>query len=324
MTLNLARSLGVLQALSDAQSFLFEERQRLLALQAENDELKLQELEDRKRIQHLLSMTTPLEQEVGREAAAQAETTVVWRLCGLVVCMQVNALARPFPPRARQQRVLAIITLPPTPATAAAQVGYVQQGLPSAVTHYPSSSAPSGQPQQQGQQPQQHGGRQAASGERVLRTVFLPTANADALLLKIESLQAQLQEQVCGGSGGEEGVRETRIRWMAAGALPIHGAWVCECAAGASFACLCLACPFMPPHFFHACSCPHTACMPALAHTQKQLGEERVASLLADRKLREQEEARHRAAFNAQVCQATAAASSAAQRAGAMAASTRP
>lgn len=52
------------QALSDAQAFLFEERQRLLALQAENDELKLQELQDRKRIQHLLAMTQPLEQEI--------------------------------------------------------------------------------------------------------------------------------------------------------------------------------------------------------------------------------------------------------------------
>ena len=40
-----------IQALSDAHAFLFEERQRLLALQAENDELRLQEIEDRKRIQ---------------------------------------------------------------------------------------------------------------------------------------------------------------------------------------------------------------------------------------------------------------------------------
>jgi len=39
------------QALSDAHAFLFEERQRLLTLQAENDELRLQEIEDRKRIQ---------------------------------------------------------------------------------------------------------------------------------------------------------------------------------------------------------------------------------------------------------------------------------
>jgi hypothetical protein len=43
------------QALSDAHAFLFEERQRLLASQAENDDLRLQEIEDRKRIQQLLN-----------------------------------------------------------------------------------------------------------------------------------------------------------------------------------------------------------------------------------------------------------------------------
>lgn len=42
------------QALSDAHNFLFDERQRLLALQAENDELRLQEIQDRKNIHQLL------------------------------------------------------------------------------------------------------------------------------------------------------------------------------------------------------------------------------------------------------------------------------
>jgi coiled-coil domain-containing protein 77 len=53
-----------LQALSDAQQFLFEERERLLLLQAENDELKLQEVQDRQRIQQLLAMTQPIEQTI--------------------------------------------------------------------------------------------------------------------------------------------------------------------------------------------------------------------------------------------------------------------
>ncbi|GLC41905.1 hypothetical protein PLESTB_001046000 [Pleodorina starrii] len=43
------------KALSDAHNYLFDERQRLLALQAENDELRLQELQDRKTIQQLLA-----------------------------------------------------------------------------------------------------------------------------------------------------------------------------------------------------------------------------------------------------------------------------
>eukprot|EP00887_Chlorella_sp_A99_P000203 scaffold13.g203.t1 len=52
------------KALSDAHTFLFEERERLLKLQAENDQHKLQEMEDRKRIKQLLSLTRPTEQTV--------------------------------------------------------------------------------------------------------------------------------------------------------------------------------------------------------------------------------------------------------------------
>ncbi|CAG9461345.1 unnamed protein product [Pedinophyceae sp. YPF-701] len=47
------------KALSDAHALLFEERQRVLTLQAENDDLRIQEAEDRKRIQHLLGMAHP-------------------------------------------------------------------------------------------------------------------------------------------------------------------------------------------------------------------------------------------------------------------------
>ena len=47
------------KALSDAHAYLFEERERLLKIQTENDELKLQEAEDRHRIQHLLGLLNP-------------------------------------------------------------------------------------------------------------------------------------------------------------------------------------------------------------------------------------------------------------------------
>ena len=36
---------------------------------------------------------------------------------------------------------------------------------------------------------------EGGTSQRVLRTVYLPAANADALQLKVESLQAQLAEQ---------------------------------------------------------------------------------------------------------------------------------
>mmetsp|Transcript_4409 Transcript_4409/g.8414 ORF Transcript_4409/g.8414 Transcript_4409/m.8414 type:complete len:931 (-) Transcript_4409:305-3097(-) len=52
------------KALSDAHVYLYDERELVLKLTAENDELRIQEQEDRKRIQHLLSLSQPLSQEV--------------------------------------------------------------------------------------------------------------------------------------------------------------------------------------------------------------------------------------------------------------------
>lgn len=52
------------RALSDAKKYLFDEREQLLRVQGENDELRAQEIEDRKRIAHLLALTEPMTQEV--------------------------------------------------------------------------------------------------------------------------------------------------------------------------------------------------------------------------------------------------------------------
>jgi len=46
-----------------SQIFLFQERDHVLRLYAENDRLKIKELEDRKKIQHLLSLTKPVSAE---------------------------------------------------------------------------------------------------------------------------------------------------------------------------------------------------------------------------------------------------------------------
>ena len=45
------------------QVFLFQEREQVLRLYAENDRLKIKELEDRKKIQHLLSLSCPVNTE---------------------------------------------------------------------------------------------------------------------------------------------------------------------------------------------------------------------------------------------------------------------
>ncbi|XP_043981538.1 coiled-coil domain-containing protein 77 [Gambusia affinis] len=51
-------------ALSDMQVYLFQEREQSLRLYAENDRLKIRELEDRKKIQHLLALVGPDDGEI--------------------------------------------------------------------------------------------------------------------------------------------------------------------------------------------------------------------------------------------------------------------
>jgi coiled-coil domain-containing protein 77 len=52
------------QALSDAKLALFDEKERVVQLTAENDALKIQEIDDRQRIQQLLSLTQSVSGEV--------------------------------------------------------------------------------------------------------------------------------------------------------------------------------------------------------------------------------------------------------------------
>lgn len=52
------------KAVADAKLYLLDEREQVLKLQTENDDLKTQEVEDRRRIAHLLALTEPMSHEV--------------------------------------------------------------------------------------------------------------------------------------------------------------------------------------------------------------------------------------------------------------------
>jgi hypothetical protein len=99
----------------------------------------------------------------------------------------------------------------------------------------------------------------------VLRTVILPTVDADFLLLKVESLLAQLNEQVSVLAVGWVGCLAVRVLTLTRAASLLRPS------AGRR------------------------------NNTQSQLHEERVAALLADRQLRAQEEERQRANLQLQV-----------------------
>jgi hypothetical protein len=88
-------------------------------------------------------------------------------------------------------------------------VTFKQGGAPSSVTAFPkqpqgaaasTGAAAAGRAGSPSKAASRGGGGKpgaaGGAGERVLRTVFLPTVDSDFLLLKVESLQAQLNEQV--------------------------------------------------------------------------------------------------------------------------------
>jgi hypothetical protein len=115
----------------------------------------------------------------------------------------------------------------------------------------------------------------------VLRTVFLPTVDSDFLLLKVESLQAQLNEQVTTPhpAGVSSFATTSRMRWCRQSTIVVTQQKPMKHTAA------------------HMCAIP----TPAAPAPQKQLHEERVAALLTDRQLRAQEEQRQRSNLMVQV-----------------------
>lgn len=158
------------RALGDAQQALFDERSRLLALQAENDGLKLRELDDRRRIQQLLAACG------GGCGAPPMEQSVALRADG------------------GPAEVLSL------PADGGGGWGAGGSGVGARLGG--AGVSPSKQRRGGGGGGSGPGGSGAAAAAAagvppggVVRTVFLPAGDPSALALKVEALQAQLDEQ---------------------------------------------------------------------------------------------------------------------------------
>lgn len=146
------------KALSDAHVYLWDERDKVQRLQAENDELRVQELEDRRKIQHLLSLVDPLVQDTTYVRDSPPETMTLH-------------------PHARAQT-----TGVPAGAHrggAAAHRGGAAAAISGVVVAPAGSTGPE---------------RLTSDGTRVLRTVYLPNEQVDSLLLTVEALRTQLQQ----------------------------------------------------------------------------------------------------------------------------------
>jgi len=145
------------RALSDSHVYVWEERERCQRLQAENDELRIQETEDRRKIQHLLVLVEPLTQDVTFVRTQPPAS------CGGMRTTQVGAGTGGVQMRRPRQ---------PAGPSAAAGAPPMAAGMTSGrVT------------------------ADAEGTTRLLRTVYMPNENVDTLLLTIESLRAQLEEQ---------------------------------------------------------------------------------------------------------------------------------
>ena len=99
------------QALAGSQTFIFEERERLLALQSENESLRLQEAEDRARIKYLAAVveagrpeSTPSKSAVALPADSHSAEELKLRLASLQ-----NQLAEQVDPVSGSDSVLRVL-----------------------------------------------------------------------------------------------------------------------------------------------------------------------------------------------------------------------
>ena len=191
------------RALSDANVYLFDEREQVLKLQAENDQLKIQELEDRRRIQHLLALTQPVSQEVTFfrdcrpakmtrfpvESSAdglrsQADTYRSGAVSGNSGSASQSGVGGSGASRAAAQgSISGRASRRSVNTSTASSRGRSTFGSSRRGGNTSTSSASSSASRTAATQPYK---------SRVLRTIYLPSEKADTLLLTVESLQKQL------------------------------------------------------------------------------------------------------------------------------------
>jgi coiled-coil domain-containing protein 77 len=164
-------------ALSDANVQLFEEREEALKLLAENDQLKLAQSEDRKRIQHLLALTEPVSEQV-----------TFFKDCRPYLMTRKMASSQqpaPYhPPAAHQQQLLMAA------ATGKSGPGRVRGGEVQVVPNdkLRSSSSTTATVSQVG------GGGGSPAAQRVVRTIYLPNEQSEALAQRVEALDRLLAD----------------------------------------------------------------------------------------------------------------------------------
>jgi coiled-coil domain-containing protein 77 len=167
-------------ALSDANVQLFEEREEALKLLAENDQLKLAQSEDRKRIQHLLALTEPVSEQV-----------TFFKDCRPYLMTRKMAAsqqqAAPYHPPAAHQQQLLLAAATGKPGPARVRGGEVQvvpndklrsSSRTTATASLVGAGSGSGSP----------------AAQRIVRTIYLPNEQTEALAQRVEALDRLLAD----------------------------------------------------------------------------------------------------------------------------------
>ncbi|KAF0982591.1 hypothetical protein FDP41_011521 [Naegleria fowleri] len=172
------------KALADAQLHIFDEREHSMHLQHQNDALKIQEMEDRKKIRDLLALTQPVTQEVTYFKDCRPDQVTKYML------------------NTKTNKV--VVSDPKKDNKDICMEEYIKSAGDSKnsstkFTKVKPKVCSNNNPQNHQQQP-----------SRILRTIIMPNEKTDTLLLQVESLQARLEEHVKLSKEKEEALLKER------------------------------------------------------------------------------------------------------------------
>jgi coiled-coil domain-containing protein 77 len=191
------------KALSDANVQLYDERATVLKLTAETEELRVEALEDRRKIQHLLALTQPVSQEVTffKDCRPQKMTRfpsprptemnashASGDSASDLSLSQFQSQAKRSSSQGTESTNGSMGKSKGKPVTI--QTSWQQPKSPPT----PGNRAPWQAPHIS---PQMSCSRKSTgnTAKHVIRTVYLPSEHADTLLLTVDSLKAQLQDE---------------------------------------------------------------------------------------------------------------------------------
>eukprot|EP01029_Cantina_marsupialis_P012925 TRINITY_DN28623_c0_g1_i1.p1 TRINITY_DN28623_c0_g1~~TRINITY_DN28623_c0_g1_i1.p1 ORF type:complete len:509 (+),score=131.88 TRINITY_DN28623_c0_g1_i1:38-1564(+) len=160
------------KGLSDATVFLMEAKKENLHLKAENDEQKLKELELRRQIRHLLQLNNPTTQQVIFERDTEPKQMTRFPTSETVIRSEKNTTRTTNTNNAYAKRI--------QPQAIRSHQIHSHKRRNHAITSTATGTLRST--------------HDASKQSRILRIVNLPSEQADELMLRIQSLEAQLAE----------------------------------------------------------------------------------------------------------------------------------